>query len=171
MRKAVGSRLTLFGVFEVETTLDEEEEAIRDKLSKEPILGDFAQFLIDTDLYDWLTLEDLLLKEWDGAIPTSVLGDDPLDDIASFIYYLNEYCLGKVVGEENRNKYKIAVWPSYDGYSIAVIYNRESRTLMSEWMMKTWYFNPARMEEEILELQKQISEGAELVKRRMELGV
>ena len=136
-------------------------ESIIGKLSDKPTLVEFAKWLSRKGVYSDEEIEALLCEEWDGAYPTSILGDDVLLDISNFLYSMAEYAVETVFGRywwsSSRMDIRIVIEPSYEGDSYIYILDLKSRLVLAYSNCGlTWHFTPKIIEEEIIHLIDQL---------------
>ena len=143
------------------------------KLNGKPLLQEFARWLHENKHYSVDELEELLTKEWDGAYPSKILGDDLLKDIGEFLYLMAEFACIKVYGE---NKYwrdstlhiRIVADPSYEYRSYVYVLELNTKTVLARGCgHKTWKHNPNDLEEDLQELVKQLEESKQLIGLRI----
>jgi len=128
----------------------------------------FRNWLTSMHLYSAEEVSALLDGEWDGALPSSFLFDDLMQEIKEFLYNVALFCLERVVGGLRSYEYDIVVSPSYEDLSKIVIYEEETRTVVATWAEKTWHFAPEDWDQLLAELCHQIKEGIKLAKKREE---
>lgn len=137
------------------------DDSIIGKLSDKPTLVEFAKWLSRKGVYSDEEIEALLCEEWDGAYPTSILGDDVLLDISNFLYSMAEYAVETVFGRywwsSSRMDIRIVIEPSYEGDSYIYILDLKSRLVLAYSNCGlTWHFTPKIIEEEITHLIDQL---------------
>jgi len=143
-------------------------EEVLKKLADKPLLKEFAEWLYKNEYYGE-SIESLLCEEWDGAYPTALISDDLLIDIGNFLYYMAEFALEKVYGEDwwtakSPLRIRIVPEPSYDGRSYVYVLELKTRTVMAVGCgRKTWHYGPETIEEDLEDLIEQLEKSEELI--------
>ncbi|MDV3293433.1 MAG: hypothetical protein LYZ70_04105 [Nitrososphaerales archaeon] len=152
---------------------DESIDSLKTKMTH-PILREFADYLHADEKYSIGDMESLLLKEWDGAMPQDVLGDDVLVDLGNFLYNIGDFVVEKVIGDTlqeiggHQLYVKTVTDPSYDSNSYIYVVESTTRSLLAEGCgCKTWNHDPDSIADDLTSLQAQLKSGWELVQRRV----
>jgi len=146
---------------------------VLEKLADKPLLKEFAEWLYEHEYYGEDAIEKLLCKEWDGAYPTALISDDLLVDIGSFLYFMAEFALEKVYGEDwwtvkSPLHIRIVPEPSYDDRSYVYVLELKTRTVLAEGCGgKTWHFNPEVITEDLEGMIRQLEESKSLLAVRI----
>lgn len=135
-----------------------------------PILHEFAKWLRNNG-YDRETVEQLLFKEWDGAYPEKLLGDDIIVDIENFLHDMAYFAVQKVFGEsvdcDQRFRIEIVPYGNYEDCSSVHVLEMNTRTVLASLEEKTWHFNPELLEEDLKDLIEQLEKAKELLAVRL----
>ena len=148
-------------------------EEILENLADKPLLKEFAEWLYEKEYYEEYSIEELLCKEWDGAFPTNLVGDDLLIDIGNFLYYMAEFAVEKVYGEDwwtakSPHHIRIVPEPSYEDRSYVYVLELKTRTVLAEGCGgKTWHFNPEVITEDLEGMIRQLEESKNLLAVRI----
>ena len=143
------------------------------KLADKPLLKEFAEWLYEHEYYGEDAIEKLLCKEWDGAYPTALISDDLLVDIGSFLYFMAEFALEKVYGEDwwtakSPHHIRIVPEPSYEDRSYVYVLELKTRTILAVGCGgKTWHFNPEVITEDLEHMIRQLEESKNLLAVRI----
>ena len=148
-------------------------EDVLKKLDGRPLLREFAQWLFKCEYYGEDGIEELLCKEWDGAYPTILLGDDLLIDIGNFLYYMAEFALEKTYGKDwwkpgSPRHIRIVSEPSYEDRSYVYVLELKTRTVLAVgYGRKTWNYDPESIERDLEDLIEELEESKKLLGLRM----
>jgi len=111
------------------------------------LLDEFREYLKEESSYDEKEIEALLSKEWDGAIPTCLVGtEDVTLQIEGFLNHMAKFALKKA-GASNA---LISVEGSYDEHSHILIAVKD-KIVYRDWF-KTWHFTPEYIEKILEEM-------------------
>lgn len=151
---------------------EENLDSLLGKLNGKPLLQEFARWLYKNEYYSVKELEELLTKEWDGAYPSEILGDDLLRNIGNFLYWMAEFACVKVYGEDcwkhSTLHIRIVADPSYEYRSYVYVLELHTRTVLAKGCgHKTWNHNPDELEYDLQELVKQLEDSKQLISLRM----
>jgi len=147
-------------------------EVVFAKLNGRPFMQEFTGWLYGNGYYSVEELMELLTREWDGAYPSEILGDDLLRDIGNFLYWMAEFACVKVYGEDywkdSTLHIRIVVDPSYEDRSYVYVLELHTKTVLAKGCgHKTWNHNPDELEDDLQELVKQLEGSKQLVSLRM----
>jgi len=147
-------------------------EEVLEGLEGKPVLKEFAVWLKEEDYNGAGDIEELLCNEWDGAYPTSLIGEDLLIDISNFLYYMAQFAVEKVYGKEywkpGNSCIRIVPEPSYDGCSYVYILEMKTKSVLAAGCgRKTWHFNPETIQEDLKDLVKQLEESKNMLATRI----
>ena len=146
------------------------KSTIKSTLSTHPPLMEFAGWLHKNEYYDDETIEVLLCKPWDGAYPTTILSDDILKDIDSFLYHVAKFAVEKVYGENynsGRILIRIVAEPDYEDRSYVFVLELRTKTVLAGGCGgKTWNFDPDVLEEDLEDLIRQLEMSKTLLAAR-----
>lgn len=141
----------------------------------QPLLLEFAKWCIKRGFYPEDILLPALTKEWNGALPEEMIGDDLLVDMRDFLYSLFEFALEKAKKQERYDEGEGLIYielnPSYDSPSCVTLHHPDSKTLIYHQSFKTYHFDPKYLEDILKDALKEIREGIRLVRRRSQFGV
>jgi len=146
---------------------------VLERLADKPLLKEFAEWLYENEYYGEDTIEDLLCKEWDGAFPQGILGDDLLIDIGNFLYRMAEFAVEKVYGEDwwtakSSHHIRIVTEPSYEDRSYVYVLELKTRTVLAVGCgTKTWHFDPEVITEDLEDMIRQLEESKNLLAVRI----
>jgi len=146
------------------------KSTIKSTLSTHPPLMEFAGWLHKNEYYDDETIEVLLCKPWDGAYPTTILSDDILKDISSFLYHMAEFAVEKVYGENynsGRILIQIVAEPDYEDLSYVFVLELQTKTVLAVGCEITWDFDPDVLEKGLKSLIEQLERSKTLLAVRM----
>lgn len=129
-----------------------------------PSLRDeFRAWLRNDQFYDEESIQTLLDKEWDGAIPLELLGDDIKTDIGNFLYYMAKFTVEKIYGDGlcyPELWITIVPDPSYEDRSyVYVLEMNNKRVLARSCGCKTWHHNPEVIDEDLRNLIEQLEKS------------
>lgn len=147
-----------------------ELEEVLKKLQGKPTLQEFAKWLLDNECYSVEDIETLLCKPWDGAYPGRLSGDDILVDIENFLYYMAQFAVEKIYGENywnSQHSITIVPEPSYDDCSYVYVLELETRTVLAFVGSKTWYYCTHALEGNLEYIAKQLEESKNLLAVRV----
>lgn len=134
------------------------------------LLRKFEKWLRRERDYD-AAIEDLLYKEWDGAYPTSLIGDDVLVDIENFLYDMAQFAVEQAFGknvDRNLNMLILIIpYGSYDDCSCVYVLEMKTRTVLASFEEKTWHFKPDVLEDSLNDLVRQLEEAKKLLAVRV----
>lgn len=152
--------------------MEEAFKAVLVKLSGKPLLQEFARWLYKNEDYTVSELEALLTKEWNGAYPQDLAGEDLLVDIGDFLYRMAEFACVKVYGENYWKHSQLFFWivpePSYEDRSYVFVLELNTKSVLAKGCgHKTWHHNPDTVEEDLEHLIKQLKESKDLLGRRL----
>ena len=137
------------------------------------MLREFAQWLFKCEYYEEDAIEELLCKEWNGAYPTILLGDDLLIDIGSFLFCMADFALVKTYGEDwwvvkPTRRIRVVPEPSYEDRSYVYVLELKTRTVLAVGCgRKTWNYNPDSIERDLADLIEQLEESKKLLGLRV----
>lgn len=135
-----------------------------------PTLHEFAKWLRESG-HDPKTVKQLLYREWDGAYPEVLLGDDIIVDIENFLYDLAHFAVLKVLGDiahgDQRFWIRIIPYGSYEDCSGVYVLEMNTGTVLASLEEKTWHFNPELLEEDLKDLIGQLEKAKELLAVRL----
>jgi len=132
-------------------------------------LRKFAKWLRRERNYDRETIRTLLYKDWDGAYPTSLLGDDLIIDIEDFLYDMAEFALDTIFGEDGDSRLWISIVPygSYKDLSSVYILDMRTRSVLAHLEEKTWNFGPDLIEEDLKRIIEQLERSRDMLAIRL----
>jgi hypothetical protein len=130
-------------------------------------LRKFAKWLRKERDYGRETIRTLLYRNWDGAYPASLLGDDLIIDIENFLYDLAEFALDTVFGEDSRLWLSIVPRGNYDDLSGVYILEMRTRSVLAYLEEKTWNFGPDLIEECLRQLIEQLEKSRDMLAVRL----
>ena len=148
-------------------------EEVLEKLADKPLLKEFAEWLYEHEYYGEEAIEELLCKEWNGAYPTALISDDLQVDIGSFLYFMAEFALEKVYGEDwwtakLPHHIRIVPEPSYEDRSYVYVLELKTRTILAVGCGgKTWHFNSEVITEDLEGMIRQLEESKSLLAVRI----
>ena len=125
---------------------------------------EFKTWLIKEECYCEEEVSVLLDKEWDGAYPEELLGDDIHTDIGNFLYWMALFAVKKVYGEEywrdSRFWIRIVPDPSYEDHSYVFILDEINKRILAVGCgCKTWHHDPETIEEDLKDLVEQLEKS------------
>jgi len=146
------------------------EEAL-EKLADKPVLKEFAEWLYEKEYYGD-AVENLLCRNWDGAFPIDLIGDDLLIDIGNFLYCMAEFAVEKVYGEDwwksKTADIRIVPEPSYEDRSYVYVLELKTRTVLAFGCgTKTWNFSSEVIMEDLQDIIRQLEESKNLLAVRV----
>lgn len=153
--------------------------AFRLKHKLGPYAGRYAEFVLgECPPYDEY-LEEMLTKEWDGAVPDDLLWGTAEGEVSRAIMGVLFTMLEFAVEEaKDRKDYDARgegilsyyVEPYYDDRSTMLVTHRETRTLLFKMSRKTYYFDPETIESVLKEMVEGVCDGIDLVRERRKGG-
>ncbi len=129
------------------------------------LLNEFAKWLKKRG-YDQSSIRALLFKEWDGAYPQELLGDDIIRDIENFLYDMAQFAVERVFGSSSTLFFSIVPLGDYETASEVFVLEMKTKTVLANLVEKTWRFNPDVIEECIEDLIEQLEESKKLLSVR-----
>lgn len=155
--------------------MNEEELRLEDVLKRlvgRPLLREFALWLYEEECYDPYGIEQLLCKPWDGAYPATLLGEDLLTDIGSFLYWMARFAVEKVYGEDHwkagNTRIRIVPEPSYEDASYVYLLEMNTRSVLAVGCgHKTWHHVPDSLEEDLEDLVDELGRSKGMLSLRM----
>lgn len=134
------------------------------------LLREFAKWLRKSG-YDPETVKQLLYREWDGAYPEALLGDDIIVDIENFLHDMAYFAVQKVFGDiahgDQRFRMEIVPYGDYENCSSVYVLEMNTGTVLASLEEKTWHFNPELLEEDLKDLIEQLEKAKELLAVRL----
>jgi len=146
-------------------------DSLKEKM-KHPILKEFADYLYANKLYKIEELECLLLKKWDAIFPTPMVFDDAVVGLGDFLYQMGDFVVQKTIGSRFPKvggiELCISIIPAASyGHSFVYTLESETRSFMAAGCgCKTYNHDPDIIAEDLLDLERRVREGWELVRRR-----
>jgi len=144
---------------------------VLERLGGNLLLKEFAKWLCENEYYDIEDVEELLCETWDGAYPSSLLGEDLLLNIGDFLDYMAEFAVEKVFGEKCWNmgnaRFRTVPNPSYEDYSSVYVLEMNTRSILAVGCdRKTWHYDPNSIKEDLENLIEQLKEAQNLMSVR-----
>lgn len=134
------------------------------------LLEEFAEWLIKEQDYDRETVMTLLYREWDGAYPESLLGDDIIVDIENFLHDVAQFAVEKALSgilDDPRFLVLIVPYGSYEDCSSVCVLELKTKTVLASLEEKTWHFNQEVLEEDLKDLVEQLERAKSLLAVRL----
>ncbi|MGC8832317.1 MAG: hypothetical protein ACP5PQ_07035 [Thermoproteota archaeon] len=116
------------------------------------------------------TVEAFLYKEWDGAYPESLLGDDIIVDVENFLYDMALFAVEKALGNVDSDpRFLVLIIPygSYEDCSSVYVFEMKTKTVLASLEEKTWHFNRETIEEDLKDLLEQLERAKSLLTVRL----
>ncbi len=138
------------------------------------LLREFEKWLMKERNWGKGTVKELLHREWDGAYPGALLGEDVIMDIESFLHDMAYFAVQKVFGKgmdsDRRFLMLIVPYGSYEDCSGIYVLEMRTKTVLACLEEKTWRFNPELLEEDLRDLIEQLEEAKGLLAVRLASG-
>jgi hypothetical protein len=141
-----------------------------------PILREFADYLYSNG-YSPGRIKALLLEEWDDYYPKAALGFGnkiPVVGLQKFLWYMGVFVVDRVVGTHfpKIGGHQLHIFvvpdPSRDEASYIYVVEDMTRSLLARGCGNdTRDHDPDTIARDLLDLERQVREGWELVKRRV----
>lgn len=135
------------------------------------MLKEFEGWLKKEWDYDSDNVLELLYKEWDGAYPTSLIGDDIIVDIENFLYNMAQFAVEKAFGKgvdcDRRFLIQIIPWGCCESDSSVYVLEMRTKTVLASLEEKTWRFSPELIEEDLEDLIEQLQRAKGLLAVRL----
>ncbi|KXB00703.1 hypothetical protein AKJ41_03755 [candidate division MSBL1 archaeon SCGC-AAA259O05] len=154
---------------------DTETVAFRLRHELGPYATKFAEHALENRMCDEGALEELLVKEWRGAVPDSfITHEEASRTLMGVLHMFLDFAVENAMRQKDFSSSGANVSyyaePYYDDSSAVLVVDRETRTLLSKKYIKTYRLDRDSIEAFLENLVGEICGGIDLVRKRKKGG-